>query len=130
MKQSDEDALLAFARKTLDDQADKTSLKVNMRLQKARMQALEAASNRQSVPLLASNGPMLQMPRWVGTASMGTIFGSLILLCAMLWLNPLPEPSVTSTGFEDIQLLSAQDDLVLFRDLDFFIWLSDEEINH
>lgn len=60
-----------------------------------------------------------------------TAFASLVF-CALL-VNSLmipDEPSVPVELFEDVALLSSQDELEMYEDMDLILWLLEEEASH
>jgi len=61
-----------------------------------------------------------------------TAFASLAL-CALLiggLILPMDEQPLTMDLFEDVALLSAQEELEMYEDIDLLIWLQDEEIDN
>lgn len=74
--------------------------------------------------LSAKKRPIWQRP--------ATAFASLAL-CALLiggLILPMDEPPPTMDLFEDVALLSAQDELEMYEDIDLIIWLLDEDIDN
>jgi len=127
MKQSDEQALIDSASKLLDQSSEKVSLKVSMQLRKARMEAINAAKTQTEMTII---GPTLSMPRWIPSISMTTFFGGLILISILWWINPVQKQVQNTYELEDVQLLGDSNDIELYQNLDFYIWLSNEENIH
>lgn len=127
MKQSDEQALIDSASKLLDQSSEKVSLKVSMQLRKARMEAINAAKTQTEMTII---GPTLSMPSWIPSISMTTFFGGLILISILWWINPVQKQVQNTYELEDVQLLGDSNDIELYQNLDFYIWLSNEENIH
>ncbi len=74
--------------------------------------------------LSAKGRPIWQRP--------ATAFASLAL-CALLiggLILPMDEPPLTMDLFEDVALLSAQEELEMYEDIDLLIWLLDKDIDN
>ena len=66
-------------------------------------------------------------PSWLIPASTGTAFATIALCITLFWTQPqLKENTQKNNFIEDINLLSQNDDLELYQNLEFYLWLEDE----
>jgi len=80
------------------------------RLQTARSKALENRPQRQFVP-------------WAG----GLALASVTALAVGLWWQQPQDLLADSSDFEDLELLASTEDMSLYEDLDFYLWLAEQE---
>ena len=62
---------------------------------------------------------------WVNAGGLATV-ATLTILTVSLW-TVTPDEAVFIPPLEDIALLSDQDELEFYEDLDFYLWLDDEK---
>jgi hypothetical protein len=105
----------AFAermRVLLDESAMRPDDQARMRLRSVRLKALEVAE--QQVPWY------LRFPRWVTAGGLATAM--VLVMAVSLWMaagrNALPVDQV-----EDMDILTTNEQLELYKDLDFYRWL-------
>ncbi len=125
MTTQNDDELIQAARLLLDESAERVSYKVKTRLQLAREQAL-SARRVQSAVLQTSGNMGFEAPAWLGPLSTSSVFASVILIFALIWLNPITDTMRQTSGLEDIEIIASANDWELYQDLDFYVWLSDE----
>jgi hypothetical protein len=105
----DDARLIAEVRAALDEGGANVDAATRARLAQARARALE---------------PRRRHWRWWLPAG-GAVFAS--LLAAVLWLGqPAPVPGNGLDSVTDFELLTANDDLELFEQMDFYRWLEEE----
>jgi len=98
------------------------------RLSHARMRAVKIAE--QKVPQdTASEIVRLSFPRWLAPASAMTTFATIGFVAITIWAQPdiVTQPSFQNTIIDDIAVLNSQDDLELYENLDFYIWLDNDD---
>ena len=107
MTDDKEPRFIAAAKAALDQQAQQLDAPTIARLRAARRTALEARPRR-----------------FVWLAAGGLTAAALsAALVAILMFTPVTAPPVS--GFEQFDLLSENDSLELYRDLDFYRWLAE-----
>jgi hypothetical protein len=99
-------------RKLLDESAVRPDEQTRMRLRSIRLKALEVAE--QQVPWY------LRFPRWVAAGGLATAI--VLVMAVSLWItagrNAIPVAQV-----EDLDILTTNEQLELYKDLDFYRWL-------
>lgn len=112
MNREDEDRqLTARARDMLDQRLEELDEETIGRLRAARRKALRGLSPRR--------------PRWIVMGGWAAAAASFLLVVA-LWNTSnrvLEAPGI----FEDLELLSTREDMEFIEDLDFYLWLDDEQ---
>lgn len=105
----DEQQLLTQVHRALDEGVAGLDGATRSRLAQARARALE---------------PRHGYRRWWLPAG-GAVLAS--VLTAVVWLGqPLPLPDNGFSGVTDLELLTANDDLELYQELEFYHWLEEE----
>lgn len=104
------------AREHLDRSADELDTVTRTRLQAVRLRALESLEAPR--PLGRSRGLLV---------SSGVVGALGVLVGVALWMRGAEAPDALADGFEDVEILTATDDLELYDDLDFYRWLEDSE---
>jgi hypothetical protein len=103
-------------RKLLDASAALPDDQTRLRLRSIRLKALEAAE--QEVPWY------LRFPRWVTAGGLAT--ATVLVMAMSLWIatgrNALPVSQV-----EDVDILTNNEQLELYKDLDFYRWLENAD---
>lgn len=112
----DPNAWLDQIRTQLDESARDLDAQTLSRLNRARQQALAAVGR--SAP---------RRWHWLAMATAAA------LTVAMLWLpqlrTPTPEPvPVVEANAEDFELLTSEESLALYSDLDFYAWLDTQDL--
>lgn len=112
----DHSAWLDPIRNQLDESARDLDAPTLSRLNRARQQAL--AELGRSTPR-----------RWPWLA----LAGAASLALALIWLPELRAPTpesmpVADTSVEDFQLLTSEENLALYSDLDFYAWLDTQDL--
>jgi hypothetical protein len=109
-EQGDE-RLIVKAKQALDRQAADLDPTTVLRLQRARVAALEARSSS----------------RWWMVWASGLAMAGIASLAFLLWTKqPMPEPHQAPL-FEDIDLVLSAENVELAKDLDFYHWLADAD---
>lgn len=83
---------------------------VAARLRESRMKALE----------LNEKPSFLGLPRWLTVSGLAT---AVILVIAVSLWTKAPKPAPITMHPEDMEVLTAPDQIELYRDLDFYRWL-------
>lgn len=107
----DEQAFIARAKQVLDRAVDEVDPAVSLRLQRARVSALEHRALRR--PWLA----------WVG----GLAMASLAALALLLWMKQPVSEHHAAVPLEDFELVTSLENVELAEDLDFYHWLADDD---
>ncbi|HFQ91858.1 MAG TPA: DUF3619 family protein [Chromatiales bacterium] len=109
-KEADKERLVR-ARALLDERLEALDGETAARLRAARRRALgELAPRRRA---------------WMAAGGLAAATASLLLV-VMLWSGgerPVGSPDI----FEDLELLSSTEDMEFIEDLDFYLWLDDEQ---
>ncbi len=110
----------------LSDSLDEIDQNVLLRLRQARAAAIQAAARQEN---RNSDVIGLSFPGWLSPASAATAFATIAFVAITVWTqsSPLTQPMMPSTMIEDIAVLSSTDDLDLYENLDFYIWLENED---
>ena len=98
---------------------------------KARLDRTEAALDPATVAALrTARQEALTTPRRLGWKMPSAAFASLIFGAVLINSLMMPsEPPVPMALFEDIALLSAEEELEMYEDIDLILWLLEEEAN-
>jgi len=124
MNQSDEKFAVNIQQQ-LSDSLNDIDTDVLNRLRQARTLAVNAARQKES---RNTDIISLAFPQWLAPASTATAFATIAFVAITVWTQPafLTTP-LTPTIIEDIAVLSSSDDLDLYENLDFYIWLEHED---
>ena len=120
-RQQEED-FLADVKRRLDASADHIDELTRARLGAARRRAVEAGSRSRGWRLgdvrVAARGAQLA---WLA--------GGFLLLLVLVIPQLQTPPAATQTVhlLDDMELLGASEDLEFYQDLDFYIWVADEQ---
>ena len=116
---------LAAVKSSLRHSEDDIDELTQARLRAARHRAVAAQADRHR--WAASS--VLAMDWLFGHRKLLAAATSLSVAAALLFsLNLQPSRQMATPMLEDIELLSSSDDLELYQDLDFYIWIQDDEI--
>jgi len=106
----DDQEFVARARQVLDRTLDNVDSAAELRLQRARLSALDGRPTRM---------------RWLWIG--GAALASVAVLAVMLWISsPAPEPHA-AVPLEDFELVTSVENVELAEDLDFYHWLADDD---
>jgi hypothetical protein len=99
--------------KELDAGAENLGHDVLLRLKKARRTALEEAEKRA--------GRRFFVPKWVTAGGLATAM--VMVMAVSFWYKSAPE-GIPVRQAEDVEILTAQENLDIYKDLDFYRWLA------
>jgi len=108
-----EKLFLEHVRKGLDDDAENLDHDVLLRLRQARMAALEVAGKRV--------GRRFFIPKWVTAGGLAT---AIMMAVAVSFWQKSPQEGIPVHQTEDVEILTAQENLDISKDLDFYRWLA------
>jgi hypothetical protein len=107
-----EEEFLTEVRKTLDRSTESLDPETLRRLRSARFEALERAG--------AGRLSWFRLHRWITAGGLTTI--TVLALGISLWVgSPVQNPPLRQP--DDMEILTSQDQLDLYKDLDFYSWL-------
>ena len=109
------DKLQQQLQQTLDQQAEQLDAATLSRLNQGRQKALDQG---------LSSKWSWQPDRWVRSA---TVFASITALAVCIDLFIPSGDSGTTAPFDDMQMLSAGEDIELYEELQFYQWLATQE---
>ena len=118
--------VMEMAKRSLDNSVDTLDDSTLSRLQHARRQALRVAE-QQSQRRESSVFSTIMSPRLLPVGAIAIVALS-IGLFSITWQQSQPEQHLI-ISLEDLPLLSSQEDLELYEDLDFYEWLANEEVD-
>ena len=113
-----ENKVLNAAKATLDDSLDNLDTEVLARLQHARSEAVAAAAQGQR--------NKVNTPIWLIPAGGFAVIAVVIGLTLTMWYPQQTDKNLM-VSLEDLPLLSSQEDLELYENLEFYQWLANEE---
>jgi len=69
--------------------------------------------------------------RWVEWGGLAAVAASALLVVALWWQRdvPSPLPFPEAPLVEDLELLSAKEEIEFFEELDFYLWLVEEQLD-
>lgn len=106
--------LLDRVRATLDGSTENLDAATLRRLRQSRFEALEAAgAGRRS----------FFRPRWVTAGGVATV--AVLGVAASLWLSA-SRPVLPEKQVEDLEIITAKEQLDLYADLEFYRWLAEK----
>jgi hypothetical protein len=113
MTTNDDDKLIRHARRTLDATADNLDVLTAARLRAARLRALDA-------------GTRPDRRWWIGLGSAVTAGLVALAIGGVLWLRaPQPAVPLAVAGVDDLELLLRADSPEFYKELEFYLWLSE-----
>jgi hypothetical protein len=112
MSEENDTAFVQKLREVLDETEAQTDPRIRMRLRSARLRALEALET--PLPWYA------RFPRWVTAGGLAT--ATVLILTLSLWTSS-DHSTVPSGQVEDLEILTTQEQMELYKDLDFYRWL-------
>lgn len=115
-------AFLDDVKRRLDKGAEEIDELTLARLGAARRRAVEAGGRRHAAWQL---GDILVAGRW---GRIVWLAGGLLLLALVVLRPPLSSPASQPLHLlDDMELLGSSEDLEFYQELDFFIWVADEQ---
>jgi hypothetical protein len=105
---------LARARMALEQSLDGIPQSVLTGLRDGRIKALELAEKREN--------KFIRFPRWVTAGGVTTL--AILVVAVSLWLSPIHNQSAVK-GDDDLDIVTSGEQLDLYEDLDFFLWLEE-----
>ncbi len=121
-----EEEFLSRVKTTLDASSERLDELTQARLSAARRRAVEAATHQERLQI----GEILSL-RWLSQHRGLVATAATITLATafMLSLNfSEPQTAVVTAQLEDLELLSSSDDLELYENLDFYLWIDDDQL--
>ena len=118
-----EKKLHLLSQQTFDAQLSELDDDILNRLKKSRQLALNSVKQT----TLENKKIEIHFPNWLSFASSATAFASVALITASLWMHTDFKMQSITTPLDDIALLSSADELDFYENLDFYIWLEEEE---
>ncbi len=106
--------LLETVRATLDASTENLDDGTLRRLRRGRLDALEAAR--------AGHQPFF-LPRWVTAGGVATV--AVLGVAASVWLSS-SRPALPEKQVEDLEIITAKEQLDLYADLEFYRWLAEK----
>ncbi len=122
MNETFETKLAQLSQQTFNQKLNEIDDDVLLRLKQSRLKAVNAASQATT-----GNSIALGFPAWLSPISAATAFASVALIASILFLQPGFQSETNISPLDDIVLLSANDDFELYENLDFYIWLENED---
>ena len=119
---NNEDDFLIVTRQLLDNSLEELDDSVLSRLQKSRQLALKAALQTSEPDIKTS----FIFPGWLAPVSTGAAFATIALSVTLFWTQPMPQKIHDNGLMDDINLLSQSEELDLYQNLEFYLWLEDE----
>lgn len=107
----DEQEFIARAKQILDRAVDEMAPATALKLQRARLAALEHRSMRRL------------WVAWIG----GLAVASVAALALILWLKQPASEHHAAVPLEDFELVTSVENVELAEDLDFYHWLADDD---
>ncbi len=117
-----DEKLLTFSRQLLDESLDDLDEAILSRLRQNRQQAVKHATQT-AEPL---NQTSFLFPAWLAPISTGATFATVALVITLFGTQPLFQYVQDNDFMEDVQLLSAKEDLEFYQNIEFYLWLEDE----
>jgi hypothetical protein len=111
-KRTGEKAFLERVRKTLDQGEERIDARTRSRLLQIRVDALERAGLKKRF-----------FPKWIGIPAAGLAAAAAVVLLFSIALKE-PRFPIVDQNIEDVEILSSNEGLEFFEDLDFYTWLS------
>jgi len=103
----------------LDAAAERLEPGLLARLAHARRQAVAVAEKRQLRFFI--------VPRWVTAGGLATT--AVLVIASSIWFSGRQEKPAAMPG-DDLEIVSTQDHLDMYEDLDFYLWLAEKGQKH
>lgn len=121
MSNSKEKQFIDAAKAGLEQQADELSPEIRRQLSQARKQALQGAAKQ---PVKSYWQGLLPAAGWSSAVAAAVVAVIVILPSGTTPRTPAIE--LEQLSFETLEMLSAEDDLELYENLEFIAWLATE----
>lgn len=112
----DNEEALERARKALEQSVDIIPPEVLGKLRTMRLGAVELAEKRQR--------RLFCLPRWATAGGLAAL--AIFVVAVSLWLTPVGTSSLSKVD-DDIDIITSNEQLEFYEDLDFFLWLEERE---
>ena len=112
MNEHNEDKLKSNIKQALDDSTDALDASTLSKIRLVRARAVEKVGNKSF--------------NWFGVLS-GALATACVMVFAIMILLKSPTP-VQSVPVDDIEMISSSDNLEMFEDLEFYLWLEEHEL--
>lgn len=103
-------------RTLLDQSVDQLPRDVLSSLKKRRARAVELAEKREA--------RFWGFPEWLTTGRVASI--AILVVAVSLWISPVGN-QLTGVPGDDLEVVAINEQLELYEDLEFFMWLSEKE---
>jgi hypothetical protein len=113
----DNEDALQRVRIVLNQSTESLPEEVVIALRSSRIKAVELAEKRER-SLLGF------VPRWVTASGVATL--AILVVAVSLWLSPLRTPPLVSPD-DELEVVASGEQLELYEDLEFFIWLAERD---
>jgi hypothetical protein len=100
----------------LDESTESLDPHVRRRLQQARLQALEAQGRKRFI--------FFAIPRWMTIGGLAT---AATIVLAFFFLFHVPKTDIPAKQPEDFEILTSNEHIDFYKDLEFFRWLATKE---
>jgi len=108
-----EERFLNEVKQSLDARAESIDEKILLRLRKIRHQAILEAEGRKK--------GVFFFPRWIQTGALATVATAVVLVVVWFYSQ---RPAFFLKNPEDFEIVSSQDQMELYENLDFYQWLA------
>ena len=115
----DEQLLLSAAKSTLDNSVDDLDASTLERLATIRRQAVESATKQQA--------SSIGLPSWLLPVGGLATAAAAVLVTMTLWTIQPDKQDAPVAVLEDINLLTAPEEIEFYQDLEFYEWLAVNE---
>jgi len=114
-EESPDKEFLDGIRETLDTGVDNLDEQTLLRLRRNRLNVLESAVKRRR---------LFGMPRWITAGGFATV--AVVAVTISIWFAS-SQQRLPVRHVEEVEILTTQEHLELYEDLDFYRWLTDAE---
>lgn len=111
-----------LSQQTFDSQLNTINDSVKQRLRQSRQQAIAAIPQYSK-----ANAIVINFPAWLSTVSTATAFASIAIVASLLWLQPEFNNESNMSPLDDISILTSNDEFEMYENLDFYLWLENED---
>lgn len=112
----DNEEALSRARMALEQSSDSISPDVLAKLRIIRGGAVELAEKREQ--------SLFCLPRWVTVGGVATL--AVLVVAVSLWFSPVGTGTPAKSD-DDIDIITSNEQLEFYEELDFFLWLEERE---
>ena len=126
------EAMIDTWRRALDQRLEALDGETRRRLARIRRQVLERAEREGALEQKGKKAgsptvPASSQRRWAEWGGLAAVAASALLVVALGWQENVPplEPPLV----EDLELLSTKEEIDFFEELDFYLWLVEEQLD-